>query len=468
MALVMLRSPHFTLNLVCGDIIEDYWTIRQMNQKRFRRKRGVVLTSEGLARFQEAKSDAEFEENSGKRYTLEDLSNRTGLAIDTLMKVFHKDKVDKQTLHCCFRSFNLVLEESDYYHPQEVEESNSTQVPLNHKPEFPEGQVPLDSIFYVEQPLIESECYKAILQPGALLRIKAPRRMGKTSLMARILHQATKSNYRSVPLSLQYAERGVFQNLDKFLQWFCASVGLGLQLPNEIEHYWDDLFGSKISCKIYFEKHLLARTEQPLVLGLDDVDQLFQYPELADEFFGLLRTWHEEAKNRDIWKRLRLVVVHSTEVYIPLSVNKSPFNVGIPIEMPPFTNEQVQDLAKRHGLDFSEQQVEQLIALVGGNAYLVRVALYHIWRKEVTLEQLLGKSFSSAIEIYRDHLQQQSWNLQQYPELVRAFNKVITTSKPVELDLVQAFKLQSMGLVYLQGNQARPSCQLYTQYFRHL
>ncbi len=443
-----------------------------MNRPKPRRKRGVVLTSEGLAKFQEAKSEAEFEENSGNRYTLEALSNRTGLAIDTLMKVFHsKVKVDKQTLRCCFRTFNLDLQKSDYYYPEpeidEVEELDPKKLLLKQKPEFPEGQVPLDSIFYVEQPWIESECYRAILQPGALLRIKAPRRMGKTSLMARVLHQATKLGYRSVPLSFQLAERGVFQDLDKFLQWFCASVGLGLQLPNRVEEYWDDLFGNKISCKMYFESYLLAQTEQPLVLGLDDVDRLFQYPELADEFFGLLRTWHEEAKNRDIWKRLRLVVLHSTEVYIPLSVNKSPFNVGIPIEISPFTSEQVLDLARRHGLDWLEQQAEQLMVLLGGNAYLVRVALYHIWRQEVTLEQLLHKSFTSAREIYGEHLRQQSLHLKQYPELVKAFEKVITISKPVELDLVQAFKLQSMGLVHLQGNHATASCQLYAHYFRN-
>ncbi|NES19417.1 MAG: serine/threonine protein kinase [Symploca sp. SIO3E6] len=437
-----------------------------MNRAKSKRRRGVVFTSEGLAKFQEAKSRAEFEENSGKRYTLEELSNCTGLAIDTLMKVLQGKKVDKQTFHCCFQAFNLVLEDSDYCYPEDIEELNPTQAASNPKLEFPEGQVPLNSIFYLEQPKIETECYRAIVQPGALVRIKAPRRMGKTSLMARILDQVAELDYRTVPLSLQLAERCAFQSLDKFLQWFCASVGLGLGLPNRVEDHWDDLFGSKISCKMYFEGYLLVQTEQPLVLGLDDVDRLFQYPELADEFFGLLRTWHEEAKNRDIWKRLRLVVVHSTEVYIPLSVNKSPFNVGIPIELQPFTNEQIQDLAKRHGLDWSEQQVEQLMALVGGNAYLVRVALYHICRQEVTLKQLLHQSFDSAQAIYNEHLRQQSLHLKQYPELVKAFDKVITTSKAVELDLVQAFKLQSMGLVNLQGNQAKPSCQLYAQYFR--
>ncbi|NJL41558.1 MAG: hypothetical protein HC899_36365, partial [Leptolyngbyaceae cyanobacterium SM1_4_3] len=31
---------------------------------------------------------------------------------------------------------------------------------------------------------------------------------------------------------------------------------------------------------------------------------------------------------------------------------------------------------------------------------------------------------------------------------------------------VQAFQLQSLGLVHLQGSQAVPSCVLYAKYFR--
>ncbi len=51
---------------------------------------------------------------------------------------------------------------------------------------------------YVERPPIESRCYETILQPGSLLRIKAPKRMGKTLLIDKILHQATQQNYRTV------------------------------------------------------------------------------------------------------------------------------------------------------------------------------------------------------------------------------------------------------------------------------
>lgn len=429
----------------------------------------MLLTLQGLQKFQEAKSQAEYQENYGNRYTLEALSERTRVSKDTLVKVLRCETgVDQQTLKSCFSAFNLVLEPNDYSRfkseIEEVFESGATQPAQAPQPEFPDGQVPLNSAFYVERSPIEAECYRAITNPGALIRIKAPRRMGKTSLMARILAQADKSGYSAVPISFQLADKATFGDLEKCLQWFCASVGLGLKLPNQLSQYWDTLFGSKISCKVYFEQYLLTEIKAPLVLALDDVDRLFQYPDLADEFFGLLRTWHEEAKNRDIWKKLRLIVAHSTEVSIPLHVNKSPFNVGLPIELQPFTSEQVQKLVLQHGINWSAPEVERLMALVDGHPYLVRLALYHLQQQQLSLEQFWHSH--TLDEIYKNHLQQQLWSLQQHPELAAAFAEVVTQPAPVALDLAQAFRLQSMGLVHLYGKQVKPSCKLYREYFR--
>lgn len=334
--------------------------------------------------------------------------------------------------------------------------------------ELPGGQVPLDSYFYIERPPIEQRSYDAILQPGALIRIHAPRQMGKTSLMARILHQAREQNYRTVTLSFQLAGREIFSNLDRFLQWFCASIGKSLGLPNQLADYWDDILGSNYSSTDYFEKSLLTQIDSPVVVGLDDLEVVFQYPEIASDFFGLLRAWHEKAKHGNslsyVWKKLRLVVVHSTEVDIPLNINQSPFNVGLSIELPEFTSEQVQDLAQRHGLDWHAPQVKQLMSLVGGYPYLVRKGLYHIYHQDVTLEQLLPKSATKG-RVYGEHLRRQLSNLQKYPELGVAFALVANSLTPLELDRVQALKLHSMGLVHLRGNQVMPSCDLYRQYF---
>ncbi len=44
------------------------------------------------------------------------------------------------------------------------------------------------------------------------------------------------------------------------------------------------------------------------------------------------------------------MLVHSIEVYLPLDVNRSPFNVGLPIELVDFSLEQILSLSDLHHL----------------------------------------------------------------------------------------------------------------------
>ena len=360
----------------------------------------------------------------------------------------------------------LFTEQTEDLTRKKLLEISSDEIPLPAaEPELPGGQVDVASQFYVERPPIEERCYQTIVQPSALIRIKAPRQMGKTSLMARILHHGARQGYCTVPLTFQLVDKGVFANLDKFLKWFCAYVGRELHLPNQLDDYWDEIFGSKVNCKDYFEKYILPQIDSPLILGLDEIDRVFQYPDIAEDFLGLLRAWHEESKRRDIWKKLRLIVVHSTEVYIPMNINQSPFNVGLPVDLPEFNSQQIQDLAARHNLNWSEAEVEKLMAIVGGHPYLVRVALYHISRSDSTLDELKETAIADA-GIYSDHLRRQLWNLEEYPELAQGMREIVAADSPVPLKAMQAFKLDSLGLVKLQGNECVPRCELYRQYFR--
>ncbi|NES24687.1 MAG: hypothetical protein F6K41_38710, partial [Symploca sp. SIO3E6] len=311
-------------------------------------------------------------------------------------------------------------------------ECNFNEEPLpSVEPELPDGSVPLNSSCYVERVPHESRCYKELLKPGALIRIKAPRQMGKTSLMNRILVYGAQKNYQTALLDFQQAEEIVLRDLYKLLRWFCANLTLQLKLEPKLDEYWDDDLGSKMSCTLYVQEYLLEQLPSPLVLALDEVSILFEKPKVAQEFLTLLRAWHEKAKVVSLWQQLRLVMVQSTEVYLPLNINQSPFNVGLGIELEPLTTQQIQDLVQRHGLRFNSQQLAQLIELVAGHPYLVRLTLYHLARKEITLEELMTTAATDT-GIYSNHLHRHLWNLQQHPELAAACRQILSTTKPVE------------------------------------
>lgn len=339
------------------------------------------------------------------------------------------------------------------------------QATQTQKLEEPEGQVSLASAFYIERPSIEFDCYEAIVNPGALIRVKAPRQMGKSSLMSRILHHASQQGYRTVTVNFQSADSEFLSNLDQFLQWFCTIISSELEMEDRLADYWRKLLGSKDRCTDYFQRYLLCQSNSPLALGLDEVDQIFQHPVIAADFFGLLRAWHEKGKNQALWQRLRLVIVHSKEVYIPLNINQSPFNVGVPIELPELNLLQVHDLAQRHGLVWSEEQVKQLMVMMGGHPYLLRVAFYQIARGKITLEKLLQVAPTEEGPYY-DHLHRHLLNLEGNPLLISAIKQVVGAKQPVGIKAAEAFKLRSMGLVKFQGNAVTPLCEMYRQYFR--
>lgn len=80
-----------------------------------KRKRGLVLTPEGLQKLQTAKLNAEFNENYGNRYTLEDLSERIGINTATISKVLSREEgVDKRSIELFFQAFNLKLDKDCY------------------------------------------------------------------------------------------------------------------------------------------------------------------------------------------------------------------------------------------------------------------------------------------------------------------------------------------------------------------
>lgn len=329
---------------------------------------------------------------------------------------------------------------------------------------YPSASVPLNSSFYLKRPS-EARIDREIEKPGALIRIKAPKEMGKTTLLLRNLDYANRLGYQTVSLSLEQVEGSILSDLNRFLRWLCAGISHQLQRESKLEEYWDEDLGSTISCTFYLQDYLLESIETPLVIALDEVNQIFEHPQVAKDFLPLLRSWYEEGKRSAIWQKLRLLIVHSTEVYIPLQLNQSPFNVGLPIQLDNFSQEEVQQLARRYGLQWQDgQEAKQLMATIGGHPALVHLAIYHLSQGDTTLSQLL-ETAPTAGGIYAHHLQRHWATLEKQPELLQALDRVLNARQPVSLNPILAHKLSSMGLIKLLGDKAIAPCELYRQYF---
>jgi transcriptional regulator with XRE-family HTH domain len=408
------------------------------------------------------------------------LAEDVGFALATVSNFLTGKPVDYTTFEELSRKLGLnwreistldleIADQDLDLQPKPPDENENVAIQACHQdtlPCYPNGAVPLDSPFYLERVPAQAQIDREIRKPGALVRIKAPREMGKTSLLLRVLDSAKGLGYKTVSLNVEQVDAVILSDLDRFLRWLCANVARQLKLDPMLDEYWDEDLGSKISCTAYFQDYLLEKISTPIVLAFDEMNHIFEHPQIAQDFLPLLRSWYEEAKILPIWQKLRLIVVHSTEIYIPLQLNQSPFNVGLPIQLGTFSQAEVQQLARCYGLGWDNGvEAGQLMEMVGGHPALVNIALYHLSCRDISLSELL-KTAPTAAGIYHHHLQRHWVTLTQQPELAQALDLVISATKPITLAPILAYQLSSLGSIERLGDKVVPACELYRQAFK--
>jgi len=324
--------------------------------------------------------------------------------------------------------------------------------------------------YYVERGC-EDQCYDKILEKGALIRIKAPQKMGKTLLVDKILARASQEGYKTAIISFEEADSEVLGDYRKLLQWLCVTLGDLLELENKLVEHWDDsLGGINPNVTKYLERYLFKDFSQPLVLVLKKVDRVFEQATFNVDFCRLLRGWNDAAKRNDrrgaIWQKIRLIVVHATEVYSSLDINSSPLaGVGWTVALPDFTLEKVQQLAGQYRHNWlSTDEIQQLMKMFAGYPYLVQTAFAYLQTPQSSVTKLLEISPTEQSP-FINHLRELLGNLKLCPELANVYREVVTKNKPIMLKTHQTFKLESMGLVRVEHNDCFPRCDLYRQYF---
>ncbi|MDY6805665.1 MAG: AAA-like domain-containing protein [Cyanobacteriota bacterium] len=321
---------------------------------------------------------------------------------------------------------------------------------------------------YLERELLDS-CHKKLLQVGTLLRIKAPKQWGKTLLVNRLLETARGEGDRTAYIDVLDADKESCENLDRFLQWFCRNVGRELGVAKEkLLELWDKDDDSKVNCNEYFEKAIFPEVEKSLVLAFDNIDRLFPCA-IAEDILTMLRAWFEKTKReKKHWSKLRLVVAHSTECYVPMNANQSPFNVGETIALSEFSLEQISELMDRHEVSLKDGEIERLIETIGGHPFLVDRAIAFLKdnknHPDVTLDEMLAKA-ATLEGIYGSHLRELWGDIQEREELIIAMKEVVSATESVALKLNLIHQLDGLGVVKLDGNKVMPRCNLYRCFF---
>jgi len=149
-----------------------------------KRKRGTILTIQGLNKLENAIKTKEYSENNGKRFTLDNLSIQTELDSHTLCKIFNCNiRVDKKSLVKCFKAFNLVLEADDYQSPLQPQ----------IQPDGDYGLAPDVFVFYGRTAELATLNQWIQVNRCQLIMVLGMGGMGKTSLIAKLMAGFTNS-----------------------------------------------------------------------------------------------------------------------------------------------------------------------------------------------------------------------------------------------------------------------------------
>lgn len=328
--------------------------------------------------------------------------------------------------------------------------------------EMPEGTMDSQSAFYIERPS-DSIALETIRQRGVTITIKGPRQMGKSSLLIRTMNKAVNAGKRVAFLDFQLFDKAALSNPELFFRQFSTWLTDELDMADRVDEYWNNPLGNSQRCTRYMSRYLLKEFGNPLVLAMDEVERLFD-TDFRSDFFGMLRSWHNQRATTPIWKQLDLALVTSTEPYQLIdNLNQSPFNVGQVIELEDFTLAQVADLNRRHGNPLNPQEERQLVGLLNGHPYLVRLALYSIASHRLSTTELFANATSDHGP-FGNHLRNHLFRLHGKQELIQGMFQVMRQN--ICEDERVFFRLRGAGLVRREGRTVIPRCQLYADFFQ--
>lgn len=325
----------------------------------------------------------------------------------------------------------------------------------------PGGAMRLDDPCYLRREA--DDVVEAIaLDTGSTLVIKAPRQMGKTSLLIRYRTKCEEVGKRTAVVDFQIFTAAELDDLATTLNKLASELLLKLGI--------DPILGRAIpdtaTLTHFVREVILAKIEQPVVLAFDEVDRLVSRS-YRDSFFGMLRHWHNLRAMEPLqgWDRLDLALVVATEPGMFIEDGtQSPFNVTDPIRLDPFRREDLTQINEYFGAILPGTALDQLHELLGGQPYLSRLAFYHIAGPRRMDFGVLIKKATADDGPFGEHVRAKLTQLQSRPELGETLKQLIRSEvQPAE---PAYYRLHAAGLVERNDTgRIVPANHLYARFF---
>jgi hypothetical protein len=312
------------------------------------------------------------------------------------------------------------------------------------------GAMPPDSKLYVQRSADEQ--IQGLLRSGeGVVLVQGPRQVGKSSLLARALAYA-----RSEKVSVAFTDAqalGNAQLADTETLYKTLAHGIAKQLGVDIDvtKNWSDWLGPNVNLDTIVGK-ILSQCQRRVCWAIDEADLFFDKP-YTNDFFGLLRSWHNRrALDPDgPWRKLTLVLAYATEAHLFITdLNQSPFNVGVRMTLRDFSIEEVKALQSKHQNMKEADSWKTVFEITRGHPYLSQCAFAFL-AKGGSVEELVSNA-TRQDGPFGAHLNRLLVTVSQSPEMLSEVKRLLE-GEPFTSPTTR-YRLQSAGVVTISGTGA--------------
>ena len=317
-----------------------------------------------------------------------------------------------------------------------------------------------DSLYVIRE--CDRKILSLIKQERALIRVVAPGKMGKTSLLMRVAHKAHEQNIRVAFIDFLSFSPGSFNSVNNLWKAIAKRLERALDLPRFVKDNWDDEEETYLNLEDFAKATKLDASEVPSLISIDNIDRVFNTAS-GEGFFSMVRSIHAKSAQNPCWKKIRWLLVSSVdpELYVR-DPYESLLNIGTRVELRDFNKAEVVKLAKKYRVEVNEEDIALLHYFLNGHPYLTQLALFYEAQGKATLSEIVETGIDENM-IFREHLNNLHLHFVNDKAMLDGLQLLILGKQVVDLKVLA--RLQALGLIRFNGEKYVVRCRLYEEYF---